>query len=108
MIAYPVAVPEHVTAALRSGEDALLDIDTGEWFGLAGNERRSLSSDRGIVELRPGVFECTRCRAAWGKGRGGELHEATCANYPGSLPVDRLEPFIDEMRHVYASGGPTP
>jgi hypothetical protein len=86
-ITYPVVVPEHITAALRAGEVAMLDADTGEWFGLDGDQQRLLSPERGIVQPRPGVFECTHCRAMWSKSRGGELHEATCPNHEGSLPI---------------------
>jgi hypothetical protein len=43
--------------------------------------------DRGVRGVRPGVLECTRCRAMWAESRGGELHEPTCQNFPGSLPI---------------------
>ena len=35
----PIAVPEHVTAALLDGEVALYDTDDGQWYATAGDGR---------------------------------------------------------------------
>ena len=42
MTAYPITVPLHVAAALRPGETAECDLDTGEWYAVAGHGRREL------------------------------------------------------------------
>jgi hypothetical protein len=41
----PCAVPLHVTAALRPGELAMQNLDSGQWFGLPANGRERLISD---------------------------------------------------------------
>lgn len=46
-----------------------------------------MTEDRGIRQVRPGVLECSLCKAAWAESRGGELHEPACPNFPGSLPI---------------------
>ena len=52
MITIPVAVPSHVSAALRPGEVAELDLETGAWFGATSLGRRAL----GLAERRIDVL----------------------------------------------------
>jgi hypothetical protein len=66
MNTHPIVVPEHVTAALQRDEVALLDTDAGEWFGVAGDQRRTL----GIYEhpaARKLALQCFEERRYFGE-----------------------------------------
>lgn len=99
-ITFPVIVPEHVTAALRPGETAMLDADTGEWLGLSGEKRRALHPADGraldnierLFQRRAPLRPITRANA-------NALRSAVTEMSPNDYEL------LDEMRRFYERGG---
>ena len=107
MTAYPITVPLHVAAALRPGETAECDLDTGTWHAVAGHGRRELRRPLNSLEalvhrLRPFIVHALPTDIGEVLDRLDiDARVPVCST---SVPQAEAE-VIDGMRRFYEHGG---